>query len=186
MWKARWGNRPRERGRRAGCGLWLPALSVPGRHAHRAQLMSERIVEERTGAVISREAVEAISARTGEPAWMREQRLGPWGGNGPCPRPAPPRPGCRPAQPGRRLRRQPGEDGHRVETGGAGQPVGDAGAVLRRRYAALRFPYAAGAPGAAHPEPPAVQGCGEGPRTHGLRRPDPRPPRRAEDPRLSA
>ncbi len=41
--------------------------------------MSERIVEERTGAVISREAVEAISARTGEPVWMREQRLAAWG-----------------------------------------------------------------------------------------------------------
>src|SRR3990170_465647 len=41
--------------------------------------MSERIVEERTEAVISREAVEAISARTGEPVWMREQRLAAWG-----------------------------------------------------------------------------------------------------------
>src|SRR3989304_9562413 len=78
IWKDQWGNRPRERGRRAGCGLWLPALSVPGRPAHRAQLMSERIVEERIGAVISREAVEAISARTGEPVWMREQRLAAW------------------------------------------------------------------------------------------------------------
>src|SRR3989304_4908120 len=41
--------------------------------------MSERSVEERKGPVIGPGAVEAIPARPGEPAWMREQRLAAWG-----------------------------------------------------------------------------------------------------------